>query len=165
MKNTVYIADETRHERTNPATAIGWYIYIQNRKEQRWWYLWRLGLFTGKRYKRRISTVHFVWPNLKNDELLWYILMRGRGPIWKAPQPSLWPVSNKKIKIKIKIKINPGAPSTNTDEKKMNTEKDIVVYVQMHILYTSVHPAAAVEPTAPGVQTGGDGSSSSSSSL
>lgn len=54
----------------------------------------------------------------------------------------------------------PGAPLTNTDEKKTVTEKDIV-YVQMHILYTSVHPAAAaaaVEPTARGVQTGSDGS-------
>lgn len=55
--------------------------------------------------------------------------------------PSGW-----KKSPKLKRKNNPGAPSTNTDkkkkEKKIVTEKDIV-YVQVHILYTSVHPAAA----------------------
>lgn len=35
------------------------------------------------------------------------------------------------------------APSTNTDGNKIETE---IVYVQMHILYTSVHPAAAEPP-------------------
>ena len=53
-----------------------------------------------------------------------------------------------KLKNNLKKRF-PGAPSTNTDEKKIITEKDIV-YVQMHILYTSVNlaAAAAAEPTA-----------------